>query len=106
MPDCANVRNPGSAASSLYGPNGRLGKTYSPASFETVILLIPVSVCVAVISTPGSTAPLGSWTVPLIWAVACAHALLHVIKETNRPGKRPVKIRFISPSLLPREGCN
>src|SRR5215471_16715533 len=49
--------------------------TYEPVSLLTVDRTIPVSVCVAVMSAPGKTAPLASLTVPLICAVACARAL-------------------------------
>src|SRR6476646_402674 len=43
--------------------------------------------------TPGSTAPLESATVPLICAVACAHALVAASRRTA-PTRTPLK-RFI-----------
>jgi hypothetical protein len=47
--------------------------------------LKPVSVCVAVTLAPGSTPPLESLTVPVIWAVACAIAVLAHSSTTIRP---------------------
>src|SRR6266850_6009038 len=77
MPVRATVRKPGSVTSSLYGPVGRLGRTYDPVSLLTTVRVRPVSVCVAVTSAPGKRAPLWSVTVPLICAVACAHTAGH-----------------------------
>ena len=37
IPVCAKVRNPGSAASSLYGPTDRFGRTYDPVSLLTAV---------------------------------------------------------------------
>src|SRR2546428_14182130 len=74
IPVLANVRKPGSVTSNLYGPVGRLGNAYEPVSLLTTVRTRPVSVCVAVTSAPGNRAPLWSVTVPLICAVACAHA--------------------------------
>src|SRR5690242_3322568 len=89
MPVCTNDRKPGKAASNLYGPNGKLGKVYDPVSFVTVCRLRPVSVCVAVISTPGKTAPLLSWTAPLTCAVACAKRLPQVTTNANHAMHKP-----------------
>ena len=62
-------------ASNRYGPVGRFGRTYEPLASVTTVRVAPVSVCVAVTVTPGSTAPLSSVTRPFIWAVAsCAQA--------------------------------
>src|SRR5215472_2978110 len=97
IPDCAKVRKPGSDASNLYGPRGRFGRTYNPVSFATVMRLMPVSVCVAVTSTPGKTPPLESWTTPLIWAVACAQRPVHVINKSNTATKRFAAILLILP---------
>jgi hypothetical protein len=74
MPVCAKVRNPVNVASTRKGPSGRLGSEYEPVSLDTVVRTRPVSVCVAVMVTPGSTAPLWSRTVPLMPAVAWAQA--------------------------------
>src|SRR5919106_187956 len=49
---------------------------YAPLPSVTTVRVKPVSVCVTITVTPGSTAPLSSLTVPAIWAVACAHAAL------------------------------
>src|SRR5947207_15902971 len=59
--------------------------------------LMPVSVWVAVISAPGNTAPLGSWTVPLICAVACARASAQLNTHSRATNSKAVKIRFIHP---------
>ncbi len=75
MPVCAKVRNPASIASSRYGPSGRFGSTYPPPSSVTVVRVKPVSVCVTVTVTPGSTPPLSSATLPLNCAVAWAQAV-------------------------------
>ena len=59
-----------------------------PVSSVTVVRTTPVSVCVVVISTPGSTAPLESFTVPLTCAVACAQTGLQALDYLGR-GQRP-----------------
>ena len=56
QPRRTNVRNPGRAASRRYGPKGRFEKRNEPVSLVTALRLMPVSVCVAVTSTPGRTA--------------------------------------------------
>ena len=50
--------------------NETQGRAYEPVSLVRVVRTRPVSVCVAVIVTPGSTAPLWSRAVPLMLAVA------------------------------------
>src|ERR1700704_1482862 len=102
MPVCTNERNPGKLAASLYGPSNRFGNAYDPVSFVMVVRLTPVSVCVAVISAPGNTAPLGSCTVPLICAVACAQTLLQVIADTQKPRHKAAQMRFIFSSSQAR----
>src|SRR5438309_9305208 len=89
MPFCTYVRNPGNEASRRYEPVGRLGNAYEPVSFDRAFRACPVAVCVAVISTPGNTAPLGSLIVPLISAVACAHNPVQASKvHTKAVNKR------------------
>jgi hypothetical protein len=53
---------------------GRFGITQVPVSSVTTVRVNPVSVCVAVTVTPGSTALLSSVTRPFSAAVACAQA--------------------------------
>src|SRR5207247_6245796 len=84
-----------------YEPTGRFGKTYEPVSSLKVMRATPVSVCVAVISAPGKTAPLWSFTVPLICAVApCPAAVTQVTAESNTRSVRSTRMCFID--LLPR----
>ena len=45
---------------------GDSGIRYDPSASVIALRLRPVSVCVTVTSTPGSTPPLPSFTVPLI----------------------------------------
>jgi hypothetical protein len=56
--------------SSRYGPVGMFGMTQFPSPSVTTVLENPVSVCVAVTVTPGSTAPLSSVTRPASSPVA------------------------------------
>ena len=66
---CRSARTtlkPCSVASRRYGPTGRFGSRNCPSASVTALRLRPVSVCVTVTSTPGSTPPLPSFTVPLI----------------------------------------
>src|SRR5919204_6878133 len=100
MPVCTNVRNPGNVASSLYGPTGKFGRMYAPVSLLTAVRLTPVSVCVAVISAPGKTAPLESVAVPLICAVACAHPSTQLRTEISNAKWTYLAIRFILPPTL------
>src|SRR5262245_10655387 len=55
------------------------------------------------ISTPGSTAALWSFTVPLICAVACADRVEHVKRDTRIPANIDKNIRFISLFLQGRD---
>src|SRR5262244_835243 len=72
MPDCAYVEKPGRDASSRYGPTGKFANTYAPVSAVTTERVAVVSVFVTFTSTPGSTAPVVSRTVPDIWeATVC-----------------------------------
>src|SRR5687767_4093064 len=81
-PVCVYVRNPASVASRRYGPMGRLSNEYAPASSVTASRLNPVSVWIATTVTPGNTPPLESATMPLICAVACAHAFVAASRRT------------------------
>src|SRR5205823_13227014 len=69
--------------STRYGPIGRFDRTNEPVSLVTVVRVAAVAVCVAVISTPGNTAPVRSFAVPLICAVACAQTLPEVKARTR-----------------------
>src|SRR5436853_4133765 len=89
MPVCPYVRNPGRPASSRYGPIGRFDRMYVPVSSDTAVRFAPVSVCVAVTSAPGSTAPVWSLTVPLICDVETAWASSALSTRLKNP--------FISP---------
>ena len=64
MSVCSKVLKPLNFAITLYGPTGRLVKTYSPREPVTTERVIPVLVCVTVTSTPGSAAADSSVTVP------------------------------------------
>src|SRR5881628_679307 len=67
-----------------------------------VIRAMPVPVCVAMTSAPGSTAPLESCTDPLICAVACAQTVPQVNVASHKPVHNVVNKRFIlPPSPLP-----
>ncbi len=66
MPVCWKVLNPDSIACRRYGPIGRLVKVKLPFSSVTDEREKLVWVCVALTSTPGSTPPLESRTVPVI----------------------------------------
>src|SRR5215471_1202217 len=55
--------------------------TYNPVLSVITVRLAPVSVWVAVTWTSGTTAPVGSVTVPLIWATSCAHAPAETRKQ-------------------------
>src|SRR5213592_477003 len=69
---------------------------YEPVSSVTALRLVPVAVCVAVTSTPGRTAPVWSFTEPLIWAVACAQIIVapNDIKRTAESAFAPMLIDF------------
>jgi hypothetical protein len=71
------VWNPCSAASTVYMPSARSGNEKSPLSDVVVVRDAAVAVFVAVIVTPGSTAPVWSATRPVmpprnVWASASA----------------------------------
>src|SRR5262247_3245607 len=64
-----------------------------------VLRAIPVSVCVAVISTPGRTAPLWSVTRPLNCAVDCAQPIALERTKRNNTLHRRVKLAFMFPPV-------
>src|SRR5438067_4963445 len=64
---------------------------------------MPVSVCVALISTPGNTAPDGSLTVPLISAVACAQTCVDKRFKAIKKLKKTNVNRLIIPPLARRQ---
>src|ERR1041385_8392090 len=103
MPVCTNVRNPGNAASKRYGPSGKFDRTYVPVSSVGMLRFKPVSVCVTETSTPGKTAPLWSFTVPLICAVDCAQAAVQIRTRHTNPTSTPTLLlfmkRYIGPPL-------
>src|SRR5262245_59489600 len=76
---------------------------YEPVSSVTALRFTPVAVCVAVTSTPGRTAPVWSFTVPLICAVACAHTIAvpkdRIMSTANRHRQTPIDFPIID-SLL------
>src|SRR5512138_116816 len=86
IPVCTYVRKPCSIASMRYGPTGRFVRTYDPLSLVTSLRVNPVSVCVTVTVTPGSTAPLSSVTRPLSCAVeSCADAEVVMSSSVRAP---------------------
>ena len=72
------------------------GRRTGRRSSDTASRLKPVSVCVAVTLAPGSTAPLESLTVPVIWAVACAIAVLRTQKHDDQPAEQRHGVRVSS----------
>src|SRR5690349_11645094 len=56
---------------------------------------MPVAVWIAVISTPGRTAPVASFTEPLIWAVPCGYATAQLNTKTTAAVKRVLPLTFI-----------
>ena len=71
------------------------GTTYCPVSLVTTDRTSPVSVCVNVTSTPGSTAPDASVTLPLIWPVGvCATTAVEVSAQKKSTAARAREHRF------------
>src|SRR5947207_9589426 len=99
MPVCWKPRKPCSIASRRYGPGGRFGMAYEPSTSVVTSRFRPVSVCVAVTATPGSTPPLASLTTPLICAVApaCANAFA-LARRRKKTLKTKPHTRFIQAS--------
>jgi hypothetical protein len=62
--------------------------------------MMPVSVCVAMTSTPGNTAPLWSLTAPLICAVAWPQTGAHITALPKKTVPRTIRTRFIAPPKL------
>src|SRR4030095_5110523 len=74
-------------ASTRYVPKGRAVKTYFPDSSATTVRVKLVSCCVTLISTPGTTAPVVSVTVPKMEeVVTCANSA----PERNNTGHNSV----------------
>src|SRR5687768_17976029 len=87
---------------------GRLGTTYCPLSFVTTDRTSPVSVCVNATSTPGSTAPEASVTLPLIWPVGvCASTDVEVSaqSENTAASTREYRISIMKTSVVNEDDC-
>ena len=69
---------------------------HAPVPSVTTERVNPVSVCVAVTVTPGSTAPLSSVTFPASSAVACAQATPLVSNNPNATTEKLRRQRFIT----------
>src|SRR2546426_6847251 len=74
----------------LYGPTGNAEKRYEPSSVDVTERVNPLSTFVAVTETPGTTAPVASFTTPEIVPVGnCAFADRHRHRTTTTaPEKR------------------
>src|SRR5262245_41432946 len=62
----------------------RAGIKYAPVAVVTVVLVAPVSDCVAVIVTPGSTAPLSSVNTPRNAACATCPKVMPALRSAAR----------------------
>ncbi len=62
----------------------------------TTVRVKPVSVCVTVTVTPGSTAPLSSVTRPFSAAVACAQAIVVVRSSVSATAENPLRNRLMA----------
>src|SRR5262245_51311643 len=78
-----------------YAPTGSNGTLYPPFSLLSTVRVKPLSVCLTVILTPGTTAPEASRTTPTMVAVeVCAktrqfpNAIKATIVVTNLPNAR------------------
>src|SRR5262245_52476937 len=97
LPTCTSIffrstaRNPDSSAFRLYTPGGIARRTYSPASFVNAVRTAFVAGLVNVTVTPGTSAPLGSLTTPLMSPVGACAARLKVnrITKNNVTNDRP-----------------
>src|SRR5262249_58014898 len=97
LPTCTPIffrstaRNPESSTFRLYTPGGMARRTYSPASFVNAVRTAFVAGLVNVTVTPGTSAPLGSLTTPLISPVGACAARLKVNRITKNKvvNKRP-----------------
>src|SRR5687768_7965843 len=69
---------------------------HAPAPSVTAVRVAPVSVCVAVTVTPGSTPPLSSVTRPASSAVACAQAAPPVVRTINAATEKARRREFIA----------
>src|SRR6478672_13720049 len=80
-----------------------LGNENEPSASVTTSRLNPVSVWVIVTLAPGRTPPLGSLTVPVICAVACARTAVAVNSRSRLPADRQLRTRFmpLSPQRTP-----
>ena len=89
---------------SIRARSARFDSMYGAAPSVTSLRVKPVSVCVAVTVTPGSTAPLSSVTRPLNCAVdSCANATVLVRRrpnssETQLPERAPHELLLAIPS--------
>src|ERR1051325_8887586 len=74
---------------------------YDPVSSVGMLRFKPVSVWVAETSTPGKTAPLWSFTTPLICAVDCAHAAVQTRSRHTKPTSTSTLILFLKRYIGP-----
>src|SRR5262249_29951353 len=89
LPTCTSMffrstaRKPGSSTFRLYTPGGMARRTYNPASFVNAVRIAFVAGLVNVTVTPGTIAPLGSTTTPLMSPDGACAASLRVNRITK-----------------------
>src|SRR5882672_9044166 len=98
MPVWIYVLKPALDPSNMYGPSARAGNTYLPSSPQRTVRTAPVAVWVTLTSAPGLTAPVSSWIVPPIGAVACDQA---TSQERNKQQRESRKERISCSSRKP-----
>src|ERR1039458_6453118 len=83
-PVTSAVSNPAAATVTLKVAAGRFGNRYCPDEFVWAVAFTPVSTFNNVTVPDGTTARLGSKTVPSIWEVNCPHMRLEPNKATAK----------------------
>ena len=81
-------------------PGSKLAKLYAPASLLTTVATTPVALFVAVISTPGKTAPDASFTVPVIEAWANAAAGTSTSNARTAKPSRNLRMNYLPSSSV------
>src|SRR5262245_142537 len=84
-------RKPSSSLFTEYGPGGSAGRSNSPTSLLTVVRVALVDVFTTVMVTPGRTAPVESFTVPVMVPRVCAKTGAH----SSNPVKPASSVRRI-----------
>src|SRR5438128_9012998 len=101
------VLKPSSSLFTVYGPGGSAGKSYRPTSLLEVVRVALVALLITVTVAPGTTAPVESFTSPVMVPSVCAKDgaqrsnQVSPANRVRRIGKAPFEKRAATSDVEP-----